>query len=484
VRDDELATDELATLDAVGQAELVRSGRLSAEELVRAAIERIERLDPGINAVPYERFEAALKEAAGPLSGPFAGVPLILKGLGAAAREEPDDQGNVTLQRLGATHGHDSHVVRRLRRAGFVVLGRSNVPEFGLVSDTQNAAHGITRNPWNTAHTPSGSSGGSAAAVASGMVPVAHGTDGGGSIRMPASACGLVGLKASRGRISDGPGEADPLYGHATNGVLTRTVRDTAALLDVLSGPEPGDPVVAPAPERPFAEAARSGGAPLRIGFVAEAPGGTWSTDSRVADAVRAVAALLAESGHRVEESWPRPMFDEQYWRTWFDVLSPAVALAVGETERRAAAAGIPAQFDAVTHHWAARGRGIDAVTHTRAQLWLDDFRRRMAAWWSDEGYDVLLSPVLLGPPMRVSHFWSYPEGIRDSVDALRFTPQFNSTGAPAISVPAAWTDDDLPIGVQLVARYGEEAVLLRLATQIEETRPWAGRYPAVRHDR
>ncbi|MFW3171596.1 amidase [Geodermatophilus sp. CPCC 206100] len=481
---DDVGDDELATLDALASADLVRSGELSAADLVGAAIDRIERLDPGINAVVHRRFEAALEEAAGDLSGPFAGVPMLLKGLGAPVRGEPDHQGNPTLQRLGAAHAHDSSVVRRLRRAGFVLLGRTNVPEFGLVSDTQNAVHGITRNPWNPAHTPSGSSGGSAAAVAAGMVPVAHGTDGGGSIRMPASACGLVGLKPSRGRISDGPGEADPLFGHTTNGVLTRTVRDTAALLDVLAGAEPGDPVVAPAGGAPFLDAARPGAARLRIGVVDRSTSSRWATDPRVSAAVRDVAAVLSDAGHRVVESWPRDLFDEQYWSHWFDALSPAVGLAVEETTGRAAAAGVEPRSDAVTDLWAGRGRQIDAMTHTRALLWLDGFRRRMAGWWSAEGYDVLLSPVQLGPPAEVSSFWSYPGGIRDSVDVLQFTPQFNSTGAPAVSVPAAWTDDDLPIGVQLAGRYGEEATLLRLAAEIEQLRPWAGRRPPVHRAR
>lgn len=469
---------EFATLDATALAGAVRTGAATATELVELAAASIERLNPALNAVTIECLDEALVASRSPLTGPFAGVPILLKDLGAAVAGHPDHQGNPTLAAAGVQHAADSWLVERLRTAGFLVVGRTNVPELGLVSDSQNAAFGATRNPWDLNRTPSGSSGGSAAAVASGMVPIAHGGDGGGSIRMPASNCGLVGHKSSRGLVSDGPGEADSLYGHTVQGFLTRSVRDTAGVLDAVAGPGVGDPVIAPRGRASLLEALGET-TPLRIGYVAQTPDGSkWSVDPAVSGAVLETAELLRGLGHDVAESHPAVMFDPTYWQRWFDLLSPAVALAAEGIAEVATAAGVPESHDAVTDLWAHHGRGLLAADHTRAALWLDGFRRDMAAWWAG-GFDVLLSPVMVRPPLPVGHWWSYPEGVWDSVDVLQFTPQFNSTGAPAASVPATWTDDGLPVGVQLAGRYGEDHLVLRLAAQLEQARPWAGRYPA-----
>jgi amidase len=472
---------DLSLPDATDQAALVRTGQVSPLELVDSAIERITALNPVLNAVIWDRFEQARGEARHrPGDGPFAGVPLLLKDLGCPAAGEPDHQGSVALRKLGNVSDHDCSIVRRFRQAGFIILGRTNSPEFGLVSDTSNRAYGPTRNPWNTRHTPGGSSGGSAAAVASGMVPVAHGNDGGGSLRIPASHSGLVGLKPSRGRVSHAPDAGDPMLGHVTSGVLTRTVRDTASILDVLAGSEPGDPCVPPAATGSFASAAGSPGRALRIGFAAQPSGSRWMTDPECLRAVETAAAWLDELGHMVDESHPGALVEDSFWARWFDALSPTITSAVEWV--RALDPAVNAEFDPITDLWADRGREMSAQDLVETLDWMDKYRRRMASWWA-AGYDLLLCPVFLTPPPVVGSFWSYPGGIADSVDILRFTPQFNTTGQPAISVPVRWTDANLPVGVQLVAAYGREDLLLNVAAQLEAAHPWYHRYPATEQD-
>jgi amidase len=474
-----MTEDDLAVLDAVGQAELVRSGAATPLELVDSAIDRITASNPVINAVTWERFDEARKHAQQGHTGdaPFAGVPLLLKDLGCPAAGFPDHQGSIALKERENVCDHDSSMVRRFKDAGFVILGRTNVPEFGLISDTQNRAYGVTANPWNTAHTCGGSSGGSAAAVASGMVPVAHGNDGGGSIRIPASHCGLVGLKTSRGLISHAPDAGDPMFGHVSSGVLTRSVRDTAHLVDILAGREPGDPTTPAAPTGRYSDALSRPSRRLRIGFVDQPAGPKYGPHPDVLQAVSTAAELLAGLGHEVEQNHPGAMFEEQYWSKWFDALSPTVTSAVDWV--RGIDPARPAEFDAVTMLWADHGRGMTASDLAETLDWLDAYRRRLAGWWAG-GFDLLLCPTMVTPPPVLGWLWSYPEGIRDSVDILQFTPQFNSTGQPAISVPMTWTDDNLPVGVQLVATYGQDALLLQVAAEIEAARPWASRYPAV----
>jgi amidase len=474
-------TTDFSALDATDQASLVRTGQASALELVDGAIGRIDALNPALNAVIWERFELARGEArAATQTGPFAGVPLLLKDLGCPAKGEPDHQGSIALKELGYVADHDCSIVRRFKAAGFIVLGRTNSPEFGLVSDTSNKAYGTTRNPWNLGHTPGGSSGGSSAAVASGMVSVAHGNDGGGSLRIPAAHAGLIGMKPSRGRVSHAPNFGDPMLGHVTSGVLTKTVRDTAAVFDVLAGPEVGDPCVAPALPGTFSDALSTTGGPLRIGFVTGPERSRWTTDPACVQAVQTAAAWLAEFGHQVDESHPAALFDEAFWGKWFDTLSPTITSAVGWVASMAD--GRAMEFDAITDLWANRGRSMSARDLVESLDWMDRYRRRMASWWA-AGHDLLLCPVFPTPPPAIGSFWSYPEGIADSVDILQFTPQFNSTGQPGISVPVAWTDTNLPIGVQLVAAYGREDLLVRVAAQLEAAHPWYHRYPALEAD-
>lgn len=471
--------EELHSLDAIDQAAAVRTGQVSALELVDNAIARITALNPVLNAVIWERFEQAREEARSASSGQgrFAGVPLLLKDLGCPAAGEPDHQGNSALKRLGHRADHDCSIVRRFRSAGFIVLGRTNCPEFGLVSDTTNRAYGATRNPWNTGHTPGGSSGGSSAAVASGMASVAHGNDGGGSLRIPAAHTGLIGLKPSRGRVSHAPDAGDPMLGHVTSGVLTRSVRDTASILDELVGAEPGDPCQPAAQPGGLAAAITQPLRGLRVGIVAQPCDSRWTTDPACVRAVESVAAWLEELGHSVEQSHPSALCEDEFWIKWFDALSPTITSAV-EWVKAIDADGDP-EFDPITDLWATRGRSMSAQDLVETLDWMDRYRRRMADWWA-EGHDLLLCPVFVTPPPVLGSFWSYPAGVGDSVKILRFTPQFNSTGQPAISVPALWTQEGLPVGIQLVAAYGREDMLLNVAAQIEVAHPWHQRYPAA----
>src|SRR4051794_31322230 len=301
-----MANDDLTWMDATAQAELVRTGQASPAELVEAAIDRIERVDGSINAVIHRRFEQALDEAKGDLpDGPFRGVPFVVKDLFAPTKGDPMHNGMRALRDAGYVAPADNVLTSRYRAAGFVFVGRTNTPELGLVPTTEPLAHGATSNPWSVTHTPGGSSGGSAAAVAAGLVPAAHASDGGGSIRIPASMCGLVGLKVSRGRISLGPDRDETSL--SVNHVVTRSVRDCAAILDATHGPGAGDLVVAPPPLRPYVDEVGAPPGSLRVGLLARNPGGELHPDCE--QAVRRAAALLESLGHKVEERYP-PVLD------------------------------------------------------------------------------------------------------------------------------------------------------------------------------
>jgi amidase len=475
-----MSSADLGRLDATEQARMVAAREASPLELVDAAIERVERLNPELNAVIHPRFEKARAEAASESlpDGPFRGVPMLLKDLGCVSEGDPDHQGNRVLAELGNTAPADANLTALLRRAGFVIIGRTNVPELGLVSTTESSAYGATHNPWDPTRTPGGSSGGSAAAVASGMVAVAQGTDGGGSLRIPASHCGIFGLKPSRGRVSTGPFEGDALAGCNTYGVMTRTVADCARVLDQTAGQQVGDAVVAPPPRRSFAEQVGQDPGPLRIGVMEVGDVNGYAVEASVNEAVRTAAKLLESLGHDVEASYPDAVTDPEYLDRFVALLSPSVAAFMTYLESRAGRPLRPEDAEEITWHWHERGRAISAAEHVANEMWRDDFRCRMASWWA-EGFDILLSPVLPTPPPPLGHFKG-PEGIRRSVDILCFTPQFNLTGQPAASVPMAVTDEGWPVGVQLVGAYGREDLLIRLASQIEEAAPWIGRLPAM----
>lgn len=478
--------DTLASLDAMAQAELVRTGELQPLTLVEAAIERIEQLNPTLNAVITPLFDKARAQALSPdlPHGPFRGVPLLLKDLGCRTAGDPYHEGMQLLRTGGWVAREDTYMATKLRAAGFIFLGKTNTPELGTLPTTEPVAYGPCRNPWDINRSTGGSSGGSAAAVASGMVPIAHANDGGGSIRIPASACGLVGLKPSRGRVSWGPEYGEVWQGLAIEHVVSRSVRDTAAVLDVVAGAMPGDPYCAPPPVRPFAQEVEANPGRLRIGWMTRAPGGDTALHPDCEAAVRDVARLLASLGHEVEEAYP-PALDrshERFSHMW-TLLTSSVAAALAHWERQIGRT--IRQEDVEPHNWimAEIGRRRTAVRYLEAIQWLQADARRIAEWW-DAGFALLLTPTLTEPPPPLGQFVSTPA---DPLAAARrgealcpFTVPFNVTGQPAISLPLYWNADGLPIGVQLVAAYGREDLLIRVAAQLEQARPWAGRWPAV----
>jgi amidase len=476
--------DELATLDATDQAALVRAGKVSARELVDAAIARIERLNPALNAVVIPLFEQARARAAaaGHDAAPFRGVPFLLKDLGARNAGEPYHNGMRFLRGLGWVEARGTHLAERFRAAGLVSLGKTNTPELGTMTTTEPVAYGPSRNPWDPARSTGGSSGGSAAAVASGMVPLAHANDGGGSIRIPASECGLVGLKPSRGRTSLGPESGELWAGLVVEHVVTRSVRDTAAVLDAVAGPMPGDPYVAPPPDRPFA--AEVGAAPgrLRIGLMARAPGGAATVHADCAAAVADAGRLLESLGHVVEESHPAALDEHEFLQFFGEVVASWVAWELDDWGVRTGRPLGPDDVEPVNRALAEMGRGLAASRYIAAVRWLQAHTRRVAAWWAG-GFDLLLTPTLAEPPPPLGEFSSPDDpwrGYVRSVPFAIFTSPFNTTGQPAISLPLFWNDRGLPIGLQLVAAYGREDLLLRIAAQLEAARPWAGRRPRV----
>jgi amidase len=477
--------DELASMDATAQADMVRRREASPAELVEAAIGRIERLNPTLNAVITPLFEKARATAASRTlpDGPFRGVPFLLKDLVCHSAGDPYHAGMRVLRDLGWVEAHDTYLAGKFRAAGFIFLGRTNVPELGPLPTTEPVAHGPTRNPWDTARSPGGSSGGSAAAVASGMVPAAHANDGGGSIRIPASECGLVGLKPSRGRVSQGPDGAEMWAGMAIEHVVTRSVRDTAAILDAVAGYMPGDPYVAPPPLRPYHTEVGADPGRLRIGVLARAPGGEPAVHPECTRAVEVAMRQLESLGHEVVDSWPRALEDVEANRASLAVVTSWTARDLEYWSERTGRTIGPADVEPMIWSVAEIGRTCSAVQYIRAVEELHAFTRRVSAWWH-EGFDLLLTPTLPEPPPRLGEFDPTPEdplhGFARAGAFVTFTMPFNMTGQPAISLPLHWSSDGLPIGVQLVAAYGREDVLVRVAAQLEAAAPWATRRPPV----
>jgi amidase len=467
--------DEFAAMDAVAQAELVRRKDVKPIELVEAAIARIERVNPQINAVVTPMYDIARAAACGPLpDGPFTGVPFLLKDLTAAYGGARLTSGSRFLRDYVAPA--DSELVARHKRAGLIVLGKTNTPEFGLVPTTEPALFGPTRNPWDTTRTPGGSSGGSAAAVASGMVPAAHGNDGGGSIRIPASCCGLFGLKPTRGR---NPLAVEPT-GLTVEHALTRSVRDSAALLDATQGAEPGDPFDAPRPARPYLQEVGADPGKLRIAFTAATINGT-PVDPDCVAGVHDAAKLCAGLGHEVEEAAPAINGD---------LLTPAFTTlwsvsTAAQIDAAVLFAGRPAtedQFETLTWALAQRGRGYAGPAVLFALGVFQIIARGVAGFF--QTYDVLLTPTLGEPPPPLGTFDSPPDdplhGYDRAGDFVPYTPVYNVGGQPAMSVPLYWNERGLPIGAHFVARFGDEATLFRLAAQLEQARPWAQRRPPI----
>ncbi|MFQ5899590.1 MAG: amidase [Candidatus Methylomirabilia bacterium] len=476
-------TDDFTLLDATAQAELVRRKEVKAIELVEAAIDRIECLNPTLNAVVTPMYELARKAVSSPLpDGPFAGVPFLLKDLAAEYAGVRLTEGSAFL----ADHisDHDSELVRRHRRAGLIVAGKTNTPEFGILPTAEPRLFGASRNPWDTSRTTGGSSGGSAAAVAAGLVPMAHANDGGGSIRIPASCCGLFGLKPTRARNPLGPDYGDVFSGLIAEHAVTCSVRDSAALLDATSGPDLGDPYRAPPPTRPFLQEVGADPGRLRIAFTTVAPTGV-PVHADCLTAVREAAALCSELGHEVVEAAPT-VDGGLLTRGFITLWSAGCAWGIDDWARRTGRTPAPDQFEPLTWALYERGRQNSAPAYLLALQDLQRLARDIAHFFVH--YDVWLTPTLAEPPPPLGTFDSPPgnplQGLRRSGAFAPFTAICNATGQPAMSVPLFWNAGGLPVGTHFIGRFGDEATLFRLAGQLEAARPWASRRPAVRSEK
>lgn len=472
-------------IDATAQAALVDAGELTPQELVEATIARIERVDPELNAVAHRCFERAREEAGGPLpEGPFRGVPYLQKDLDLTTAGEPYHAGTRFLRDRGHRADRDSTLSSLLRGAGLVLLGRTTTPELGLMATTEPESTGPTTNPWAPTHSAGGSSGGAAAAVSSGMVAIAHASDGGGSIRVPASACGVVGLKPTRGRVSAGPGLGEAWAGLGIDGVVTRSVRDTARALDVIGRPGVGDPYVAPTPDRPYTAEPGADTGLLRVGLRVAAPARGRPTHPDCVSAVRSAAQFLEDLGHIVEENGPPALDDEEPAERFVDCFAVWVAREVDRLGEMAGSTVPPDGVEAATWFLAEAGRSISAPRYLAALDRLHRFARDISQWWAD-GHDILVTPTIGEPPPVLGSFDPTDEdplrSLSRSAEMVSFTAPFNTSGQPAISLPLHWSAEGLPIGVQFVAAHGREDLLIRLAAHLELLCPWDGRRPPVR---
>jgi amidase len=471
--------DEYSSFDATALAELVARGEVSPKDLAEAAIARIERANPKLNAVVTRTYERALATAAELPQGPFRGVPFLIKDLFASDAGVRMTGGCRALSSY--VPESDTELVRRYKEAGLNIVGRTNTPEFGIPPTTESEALGPCHNPWNLDHSTGGSSGGAAAAVAARLVPAAHASDGGGSIRIPASCCGIFGLKPTRGRNPLGPDIAQSVAGLVAEHVVSISVRDSAALLDVTGYPETGAPYVAPSKERPFADELGRRGAPLRIA-VMKRPRNGADVDPECIAAVDRAARLCAALGHHVEEDAYVLEDVPSTVRAFVTVWSLGVAVNVDAAGRMLGRAPRSEDFEPMTWALAEMGRAYTGVDVVLAERTLNRVSRRIGEFF--ERYDVLITPTLARPPVPLGELVS-PEGepLRAFAEAggyAAFTPDFNVTGQPAMSVPLHWTDNGLPVGVQFAGRYGAEGTLFRLAAQLEEAAPWAQRRPPV----
>ncbi|APH72524.1 amidase [Aquibium oceanicum] len=468
-------SDELEEMDALGVAERIRAGDVTETEVLDATIQRIEARNPQLNAVVATLYDEA-REAigAGLPDGPFRGVPYLFKELVVSVRGAATTLGSRLYEHNRSTA--ESELVRRCRAAGLVVVGKTNSSEFGLQPVTEPHLFGPTRNPWNLEYSPGGSSGGSAAAVAAGILPMAHATDGGGSIRIPASCCGLFGLKPTRARITAGPEGGEGMAGLASQHAVTWSVRDSAALLDATAGPLPGDPYAPAPPARPYLQEAREDPARLRVAFSTTAPNGA-NVDPECAEAVREAARLCEGLGHHVEEA--SPDFDVAAAEAGFAAVFQANTMVnVG----RATGGVLPEEglIEPLTRAVAERGLAMPAPDYIRSLQAIHRESRRIAAFF--ENHDVWLTPTLATPPPRTGY---YDSDITDVgvwmqrlMEFIPFTWISNVTGQPAMSVPFALSRDGLPLGIHFAARSGEEGLLFALAGQIERARPWTHMRP------
>ncbi len=470
-------------LDAIGLSELVKDGQIHPSELVDSAIDAIERTNGDLNAVNTPMFEIAREEARKQsidMQAPFAGVPFLLKDIRAAYAGVPTSDGCGLLRDIPVTY--DSEIVKRHKRAGLICVGKTNTPEFGLTATTEPHAFGPTKNPWNLGRTPGGSSGGAAAAVAARCLPMAHGSDGGGSIRIPAACCGLFGLKPTRGRNPLGPDAGDVMSGLVVEHALTVSVRDSAALLDATAGPDAGDPYFAPPVDRSFSEEARRAPGRLRVAFSTESPSGT-PVHAECVEAVESAGRLLADLGHDVQQA--APQYDDRAFRAafttvWFSNLAAGLAQMSAQLGRELADSDV----ELATWEYGERGAALTGAEYVRAVAQLQLVGRQFAGFFQQ--VDIWMTPVFAAPPPPLGFLHPAPgeTAIRPYARRVRewvpFTQLANATGQPAASVPLHWTADGLPVGVQFTAAFGAEGTLFRLAAQLEEARPWRDRRPPV----
>ena len=471
--------DEYRKLDGVALSSLIARREVTAAEVLETAIGRAEQVNPAINAVVWQQYDQARANVSGRLTaGPFAGVPFLIKDLSIYEKGVPASLGS----RLYADFvpDHDSAYTARCKRAGLVIMGRSLSPEFGLSPSTEPVRFGPCRNPWNLDYSSGGSSGGAAAAVSAGILPFAHGTDGGGSIRTPAAHCGLFGLKPSRGRISFAPDAGEGWGGLACGHVISRSVRDSAVMLACTSGLEPGDPYAAPTPARPFAEAVGQTPRRLRIAMMRKDHRGI-ALHPECATAVDNAAKLCQSLGHIVEEA--APDIDLNALRPQSQILLCAnVARTLGLRWKTLKRQPNPTDVEALTWSVYNRGLKITGAEYVEALAATHAAGRKLAAFLAT--YDVILTSTVAAPPPKLGYFDTNGDiaVFRTRVtDYLSITPLYNATGTPAMTVPLHWTADGLPVGVHFGARYGEEATLLQLAAQLEQAQPWFDRVPPLR---
>ncbi len=495
-----MTTQEYQSYDAVGLAKLVKDGEVSPPELLENARVLAEKLNPRLNAIVHPLYEEGRKMATNlPEGGALRGVPFLVKDLSVEWAGTPMRSGSKAYQAYVSPH--DSYYIERCKKAGLVLFGKTNTPEFGLTPFTEPSLFGPARNPWNTAHSSGGSSGGSAAAVAAGIVPAATASDGGGSIRIPAACCGLFGLKPSRGRVSLGPVFGEAWGGAVAEGSVTRSVRDSAVLLDILQGYAPGDPFWVQSPERPYAEEVGRDPGTLRVALCSRHPYAAQSVDVECVRAVEKAARLLQSLGHDVTEI-PLPYGPEAFKDMFFPMVVSETAAAI---RNLATYLGRPvATSDIELNTWllAKLGEVYTGADYAQALFLWNQLSRKMAAL--HQQYDVLLTPVLSKPPIKIGDLqnttqenislkilqktggYSFLKGskiinelVERTFSYIPFTPIANMTGQPSMSVPLHWSDTGLPVGVMFTGRMGEEDLLFRLAAQLETAQPWGDRRPS-----
>jgi len=479
-----MSATELGSLDATAQADLVRRRELSPRELVDAAIARLESVNPRLNAVIHQQLDEARGRAAEPAlaDGPFRGVPFLMKDLGGPEAGQPHHAGSRVLKEIGWRESEDGHLTARFKAAGLVILGRTNTPELGLLPTSEPEAYGPTRNPWSLAHSAGGSSGGAAAAVAAGIVPFAHASDGGGSIRGPASMCGLVGLKPTRGRCSFGPSVGERWSGFSNEFAVTRSVRDAAALLDVAAGAMPGDPYTAPPPVESFAASAARPPGRLRVGVLRDGVRGIPLHAECVA-AVDRAARALEDAGHAVELAYPAALDEPDHVTLYVTIVAANTARAVQVWSERAGRELGEDDMEPLTWALAGFGRGRSAADLLATLDGVHAFGRRLASWW-ESGFDLLLTATQSAPPPEVGELRSTRDepfrGFARSAPYGVNTLPFNMSGQPAISLPVHVTAGGLPVGAQLVAPFAREDLLLAVAAQLEPALGWGARRPPL----